>query len=65
MVFIPMVGFSSAYMQYLLRLCNINDRESCNKFFKINQRYGALVFLSILIAKYLENQWIILKYDFN
>ena len=62
-IFAPMVGVSSAYLQYLIKICNINDRESCNKFFKTNQRYGALVFLSILTAKYFENLWI-LKFKF-
>jgi 4-hydroxybenzoate polyprenyltransferase len=51
MAFYPMLGVSAWYLRGILKQLDIDNRESCNKFFENNRVYAVLVALSILLGK--------------
>ncbi len=51
LLFYPMLVVSAVYLRSILKTLNIDDRESCHKFFVNNRIYALLVALSILLGK--------------
>ena len=50
---ICMVG-ADIYLLQILRKLNIEDRKECGEFFLKNNRYGMLIFLSLLLTNVID-----------
>jgi len=50
-MYYPGVLSSNAFLSHIIRSFDMNDRKSCDTFFKYNKWYGVMIFLSILLGK--------------
>ena len=51
-LFYPFIMGSNLFLHLIINKFDMNDRESCNRFFKMNKWSGFLVLLSIVAGNY-------------
>jgi hypothetical protein len=50
-LFYPALAMTNGYLAKMIKDLDINNRESCGRFFVNNRKYGILMLLTFLLGK--------------